>query len=264
MLFHIKAASRGCCPRVQTVALCFHVIAIIGLRPDGVALSSGWMQSVCTQVPYQGSRRPDGVVLTSERAQAVFPLHVWEGKLESSRTMKCVRTCCHDVRTDASLKLFDIDGRPDAWLGRLDGNMGSDFSELEYAQNFPWALEIAFQKFFWRLWKTRHTWLWKQHYMIVILASFCVWTKSLMCKDSVNKDSTCQSIFRRLCTAKKIEDLCFNVSRPDDVSSHPDDVFIPTWRQTDQHHPSGWRVFSVRTLHCIEKLLFQLPSVRTS
>jgi hypothetical protein len=44
----------------------------------------------------------------------------------------------------------------------------------------------------------------------------------------------------------------------------PDDVFIPTGRQTDQHHPSGRRIFYVRTLHCIEKLLFQLTSVRTS
>jgi hypothetical protein len=44
---------------------------------------------------------------------------------------------------------------------------------------------------------------------VSILASFCVWTKSLMCKDAVNRDSTCQSIFRRLYTAKKIEDFIF-------------------------------------------------------
>jgi hypothetical protein len=44
----------------------------------------------------------------------------------------------------------------------------------------------------------------------------------------------------------------------------PDDVFIPTGRQTDQHHPFGRRIFSVRTIHCIEKLLFQLTSIRTS
>jgi hypothetical protein len=41
-------------------------------------------------------------------------------------------------------------------------------------------------------------------------------------------------------------------------------VFIPTRRQTDQHHPSGRRILYVRTLHCIEKLLFQLASVRKS
>jgi hypothetical protein len=43
-----------------------------------------------------------------------------------------------------------------------------------------------------------------------------------------------------------------------------DNVFIPTRRQTDQHHQSERRIFSFRTLHCIEKLLFQLASVRTS
>jgi hypothetical protein len=57
-----------------------------------------------------------------------------------------------------------------------------------------------------------------------------------MCKDVVNKDSTFQSIFRRLRTAKKIEDFRFPVNRPDDVSSLsdarqtsiicPDDVFF--------------------------------------
>jgi len=43
-----------------------------------------------------------------------------------------------------------------------------------------------------------------------------------MCKDAVNRDSTCQSIFRRLCTVKKIEDFKFLVSRPDEGSSRPD------------------------------------------
>jgi len=57
---------------------------------------------------------------------------------------------------------------------------------------------------------------------VSILASFCVWTNSLMCKDVVNRDSTCQSIFRWLCTAKKIEDFRLFVSFPDDVSSRPD------------------------------------------
>jgi hypothetical protein len=63
---------------------------------------------------------------------------------------------------------------------------------------------------------------WTKGEFVSILASFCVWTKSLMCKDVVHRDSTCQSIFRRLCTAKKIEDFRFPVSRPGDVSSHPD------------------------------------------
>jgi hypothetical protein len=33
---------------------------------------------------------------------------------------------------------------------------------------------------------------------------------------------------------------------------------IPSGRQTLQHHPSGRRASSVRTLHCIEKLMCQL------
>jgi hypothetical protein len=60
---------------------------------------------------------------------------------------------------------------------------------------------------------------WPKGEFVSILASFCVWTKSLMCKDTVNRDSTCQSIFRRLCTAKKIEDFRFPVGCPDNVSS---------------------------------------------
>jgi hypothetical protein len=34
-------------------------------------------------------------------------------------------------------KLLDTDGRPDASLGRPNGNKGSDFSELESSQNLP-------------------------------------------------------------------------------------------------------------------------------
>jgi hypothetical protein len=52
------------------VALCLYVIAITGPRPDGVALSSGRMQSVCKQFPYQGSRCRDSVALTFEQVQA--------------------------------------------------------------------------------------------------------------------------------------------------------------------------------------------------
>jgi hypothetical protein len=46
------------------------------------------------------------------------------------------------------------------------------------------------------------------------LASFCVWTKSLICKDAANRDSTVQSEVRGISK--------FPVSRPDDVSSRPD------------------------------------------
>jgi hypothetical protein len=98
---------------------------------------------------------------------------------------------------------------------------------------------------------------WPKGEFVSILASFCVWTKSLMCKDAVNRDFTCQSIFRRLYTAKKIEDFSFPVSRPDDVSSHPD--------AHQSTVPSVWTTYLFRpdpTLY--RELLFQLASVRTS
>jgi hypothetical protein len=49
---------------------------------------------------------------------------------------------------------------------------------------------------------------------VSILASFCVWTKSLICKDAANRNSTVQSEVRRISK--------FPVNRPDDVSSRPD------------------------------------------
>jgi hypothetical protein len=109
---------------------------------------------------------------------------------------------------------------------------------------------------------------------VSILASFCVWTKSLMYKAAVNRDSTCQSIFRRLCTAKKIEDFRFPVSRPDDLLSRPNAhlsiaPFVRTTchtvRTPDRPASSVWTTYlSVRNLHYIKKLMFQLASVRTS
>jgi hypothetical protein len=95
-----------------------------------------------------------------------------------------------------------------------------------------------------------------------------------MCKDAINMDSTCQSIFRRLCTAKKIEDFRFPVSHSNDVLSRPDAhlstvPFVQTMChpvRTPDRPASSIRTtyLSVRTLHCIEKLLFQLASVWTS
>jgi len=100
------------------------------------------------QFPYQRSRRPDGVARLFGRVQAVFSLCVYKGKLESSRTLKSIRMCCHDVRTNATLNcsnLIDIDGSSDGiatsfgWMlltnERSDGNKESDFSELKFAQN---------------------------------------------------------------------------------------------------------------------------------
>jgi hypothetical protein len=86
--------------------------------------------------------------------------------------------------------------------------------------------------------------------LVSILASFCVWTKSLICKDAANRYSTVQSEVRRVSK--------FPASLPDDVS------FCPDVRQTsiicpdDVFLPSGH-------LHRIEKLLCQLaPSGRFS
>jgi hypothetical protein len=82
---------------------------------------------------------------------------------------------------------------------------------------------------------------WPKGDFVSILVSFCVWTKSLMCKDVVNRDSTCQSIFRRLCTTKKIEDFRFPVSRPDDMSSSPNVHLstIPSVRTTCSSWPDA-------------------------
>jgi len=105
---------------------------------------------------------------------------------------------------------------------------------------------------------------WPKGEFVSILASFCVWTKSLMCKRCCKQGFQLTEHFQKTLHCEKLEDFRFPVSRPDEVSSRPDNVFILTGRQTDQHHPSGRRIFSVRTLHCIEKLMFQYASVQTS
>jgi hypothetical protein len=89
---------------------------------------------------------------------------------------------------------------------------------------------------------------WPKGEFVSILASFCVWTKSLMCKDAVNRDSTCQSIFRRLCTAKKIEDFRFPVSHRDDVSSRPDAHLstVPSVRTTCSSRPDARQTSIIR------------------
>jgi hypothetical protein len=85
---------------------------------------------------------------------------------------------------------------------------------------------------------------WPKWEFVSILASFCVWTKSLKCKDAVNRDSTIHSL-----QVKRIQVPC----QPSGRSSHP----IRT-AKTDQHHPSGRRDHSVQTLYCIEKGLSSL------
>jgi hypothetical protein len=89
---------------------------------------------------------------------------------------------------------------------------------------------------------------WPKGEFVSILPSFCVQTKSLMCKDAVKRDSTCHSIFRRLCTAKKIEDFRFPVSRPDDVSSRPDAHLstVPSVRTTCSSRPDARQTSIIR------------------
>jgi hypothetical protein len=99
-------------------------------------------------------------------------IHICEEKPNSSRTLKSVWTCCHDVRTNATLnysKLFDTDGCPDTWLGHPNGNLRSNFSKLESTQNLLWTSWNTFLKR--RLWKILHPWLKQQHYKIVILSN---------------------------------------------------------------------------------------------
>jgi len=111
--------------------------------------------------------------------------------------------------------------------------------------------------------------------VLVLLASFCVWTKSLVCKDAVLLGIP---LFRALSedfallSRQKFSVPC----QPSGRSYHP--VRTPIY---PLFHPSGRRVLpsgcqthqasSVRTtyifrsdLYCIEKLLFQPVSVRTS
>jgi hypothetical protein len=117
-------------------------------------------------------------------------------------------------------------------------------------------------------------------HLLLELVELVFWSHSVFgqnhycIKDAVNRDSTCQSIFRRLYTTKKIEDFRFPVSCPDDVLSRPDAhlstvPFVRTtchtiWTPDRPASSVRTTYLSVRTLHCIEKLLFQFASVRTS
>jgi hypothetical protein len=73
---------------------------------------------------------------------------------------------------------------------------------------------------------------WPNGEFVSILASLCVWTKLLICKDAANRDSTVQS------DVKIRRQFKFPVSRPDDMSYRPnarqssiiclDDVLLPS------------------------------------
>jgi hypothetical protein len=99
-----------------------------------------------------------------------------------------------------------------------------------------------------------------------------VWTKSFVCKDAVLQGIP---LFRRFCTACKSEDFRFPVSHLDDrtipsgrssvhCSICPNDVPYCPDAQTELASFVRTTWISVWTLYCIEKLLFQLASVRTS
>jgi hypothetical protein len=115
---------------------------------------------------------------------------------------------------------------------------------------------------------------WPKGEFVSILALFCVWTKSLMCKDVVNRDSTIQCDVRRFCL--KVIRISSSLSavgtiepsRPDDhlILFHPSGRrAIPSGLQTDQASSVRTTCLSVRTLHCVEKVLSSLhPSERFS
>jgi hypothetical protein len=69
---------------------------------------------------------------------------------------------------------------------------------------------------------------WPKGEFVSILASFCVWTKSLTCKDAVNRDSTIHNQ-----QVRRIQVPC----QPSRRSSHP--VRTPN---CPLFHPSGRRV----------------------
>jgi hypothetical protein len=126
---------------------------------------------------------------------------------------------------------------------------------------------------------------WPNREFVSILASFCVWTKSLKCKAVVNRDSTIQSL-----QVRRIQVPCQPSGRPsvhcsihpDDVSSHPDarqtsiirpdEVFIPSEPHTVSRsfcanlHPFGRFSSTSGRLPVLDQFLisFQVPRKRRS
>jgi len=98
------------------------------------------------------------------------------------------------------------------------------------------------------------------------LATFWL-TKSLVCKDAFNRDSTIQSDVRSFCTAYKSEEFgslsavwmtCHPVRTPICPLFHPSKRrAIPSGRQTDQASSVQTTYIFRPDLYCIEKLLFK-------
>jgi len=105
------------------------------------------------------------------------------------------------------------------------------------------------------------------------LATFWL-TKSLVCIDVFIRDSTIQSDVKRFCTAYKLEDFgslsviwmtCHPIQTPICPLFHPSRRHVISSGCPDKPSiicPDD--VHSRPDLHCFEKLVFQLASVRTS
>jgi hypothetical protein len=105
---------------------------------------------------------------------------------------------------------------------------------------------------------------WPKGEFVSILASFCVWTKSLVCNDAPQG-----FYYSEMLQSQKISSSlsAFRTNEPSRPDAHLSTVpFLRTTfstvrtAKTDQHHPSGRRDHSVRTLYCIEKVLSSLHS----
>jgi len=116
--FHIRAASKRCCHKVPMVALLLHVITIIRTASRWCCPDVRTVVILLHVFPYQGPRLDD-VAQSSGRMQLYSHIRVCEGKSITCRTMMSFRTCCHDVRTNATLNcknlLDTIDVRIHDW-----------------------------------------------------------------------------------------------------------------------------------------------------
>jgi hypothetical protein len=104
---------------------------------------------------------------------------------------------------------------------------------------------------------------WPNVEFVSILALFCVWTKSLICKEAVNKDSTFR-VMSRLeensssltasgqCVIPSGRPSVYCSIRPDDVSSRPDARHSSIIRPDDVLLPSGH--FTVSRSFCASLL----------
>jgi hypothetical protein len=108
---------------------------------------------------------------------------------------------------------------------------------------------------------------WPNGEFVSILASFYVWTKSLMCKDAVNRDSTIQSDVRRFfLQVRRISNSLSAVrtiepSRPDAYLSIVSSVRTTCHPVRTLNRPASsvrTTCLSVQTLHCVEKVLSSL------